>query len=551
MSNIIGIDLGYDRLIAIASDLTEEHNFIGALKMLNKNAVTNGNDCDSLMLYAEIYDDMGLHEKSVNAWFRFMDFVEGEIFPDCLEGLAVGFMNLGNEHYSAFYYNKLLKESGELDRHTREEILRDFIGNEKEPLKFVYPPEIADCTEIMEEGIAHMRAGEFDLAAEEFLKVDERNEKFAAARNYVAMCRIIADRTDEAEQECLNVLKHKPDDVQTLTTLAAVKTEQGEIEEAVKIARKLLALNPDDPDEIYKIATVCCENKMHAEAYSLLCNLSERITGDMMLMYFKAVSAFNCGKRESSLETFDDLVTVYPEAVTARYHYDRARRIIEEGSSEELSYFYRLPKQEREDNLKIIAAELSLSRAEAVKIISREKLNECILWCFDEAEGANEELKTIAAHAAAKGGLDDTVRNILLDAFIPDKVKLELLVTLAERNREDCFGVVICNIYKRLTTYELTLGSKKKSVFVKAYARLFAHFALLNENNGATCATAAENLYNELAAADRLTMCKNSNVLAAVIYLKSGIKEPGVNAKTVYEFFGVTEAKVNSFLREI
>ncbi len=359
MSNIIGIDLGYDRLIAIASDLTEEHNFIGALKMLNKNAVTNGNDCDSLMLYAEIYDDMGLHEKSVNAWFRFMDFVEGEIFPDCLEGLAVGFMNLGNEHYSAFYYNKLLKESGELDRHTREEILRDFIGNEKEPLKFVYPPEIADCTEIMEEGIAHMRAGEFDLAAEEFLKVDERNEKFAAARNYVAMCRIIADRTDEAEQECLNVLKHKPDDVQTLTTLAAVKTEQGEIEEAVKIARKLLALNPDDPDEIYKIATVCCENKMHAEAYSLLCNLSERITGDMMLMYFKAVSAFNCGKRESSLETFDDLVTVYPEAVTARYHYDRARRIIEEGSSEELSYFYRLPKQEREDNLKIIAAELS------------------------------------------------------------------------------------------------------------------------------------------------------------------------------------------------
>ena len=43
--------------------------------MLNKNAVTNGNDCDSLMLYAEIYDDMGLHEKSVNAWFRFMDFV--------------------------------------------------------------------------------------------------------------------------------------------------------------------------------------------------------------------------------------------------------------------------------------------------------------------------------------------------------------------------------------------------------------------------------------------------------------------------------------------
>ena len=30
------IDLSSDRLIAIAADLVEEHNFIGALKMLNK-----------------------------------------------------------------------------------------------------------------------------------------------------------------------------------------------------------------------------------------------------------------------------------------------------------------------------------------------------------------------------------------------------------------------------------------------------------------------------------------------------------------------------------
>ena len=41
------IDFGADRLISIAADAVENHNYITALKMLNKNAVLNGNDEDS------------------------------------------------------------------------------------------------------------------------------------------------------------------------------------------------------------------------------------------------------------------------------------------------------------------------------------------------------------------------------------------------------------------------------------------------------------------------------------------------------------------------
>ena len=54
------IDLSGDRLIGIAADMVDNHNYIGALKMLNKNAEISGNDEDSYMLYAEIFDDLGL-----------------------------------------------------------------------------------------------------------------------------------------------------------------------------------------------------------------------------------------------------------------------------------------------------------------------------------------------------------------------------------------------------------------------------------------------------------------------------------------------------------
>ncbi len=207
MAKTLEFDPAADRLIGIAAQLVDSHNYIGALKMLNKNAEADGVDEDGYMLYAEIFDDMGLYERCVNFWFRFMDNTAECDWTDCYEGLAVSYMNLGNQHFSAYYYNKLLFENGEISSEEREQIVGDFLATEENPLKFVYPPRLADCTRIFADGIEFMKAGEYDRAAAEFEKVDEENEKYFSARNYIAMCKIISDRTDEAEQECLNLLK--------------------------------------------------------------------------------------------------------------------------------------------------------------------------------------------------------------------------------------------------------------------------------------------------------------------------------------------------------
>ena len=78
------IDLSEDRLLAMAADYVEEHNYIGALRMLNKNAELNGNAEDSYMLYAETFDDMGLYEKSVNGWFKYIDLHDMTHLTDTL-----------------------------------------------------------------------------------------------------------------------------------------------------------------------------------------------------------------------------------------------------------------------------------------------------------------------------------------------------------------------------------------------------------------------------------------------------------------------------------
>ena len=58
MAKILNFDLSEERLLCMAEEMVDEHNYIAALKMLNKNAEINGDSDHSLMLYAEIFDDM-------------------------------------------------------------------------------------------------------------------------------------------------------------------------------------------------------------------------------------------------------------------------------------------------------------------------------------------------------------------------------------------------------------------------------------------------------------------------------------------------------------
>ena len=54
MAKTLEFDLGADRLIGIAADLVDSHNYIGALKMLNKNADADGVDEDYVEALIEV-----------------------------------------------------------------------------------------------------------------------------------------------------------------------------------------------------------------------------------------------------------------------------------------------------------------------------------------------------------------------------------------------------------------------------------------------------------------------------------------------------------------
>lgn len=554
MNKTDAIDFSPDRLIAIAADDVEAHDYIGALKMLNKNAVLNGNDEDSYMLYAEVFDDMGLFEKCVNGWFKYIDYAgDGADLAEAYEGLAVSFMNMRQENFAAFYYNKLLMETDDsLTKQNRQDIINAFIKDDKPPLKFVYPPKLADFTDEIDSGMEHMRMNDFEGAVAEFSKVDEGNDAYLSARNYIAMCNVISDKLEEAEEECNRILEKDPSNVQAMTTFAAVRSQQGRRDDAARLAERLLALDPAASDDMYKIATVCCENGMHEQAFDLFSRLDDKFFYDCSILFFKAVAAYNCGKIQKSLEIFDLLLTVYPNAIAADYWHFVAlneSKKREDKRLKELEYYYRLPRSECESNIKILTEINRLSDAAALKMTKLADVTGIIHWCFDEGDGsASYELKTLGALCAVKCRLEDTVRDILLDAFLQDGVKMETLNALAQQNTEGEYGIVVCNIYKRITIVPVNLGKFRKKTFLRAYGLAFSRFAILAEEYSYKLAAACEKLYEKLEAERRLEGCRSVSALAAAIVKFAELNDNGLNDGQIYSFFGTDPEKVNKLL---
>lgn len=549
MSKTESMDFSDDRLLGLAASMIDDHNLTGALKILNKNAELNFNDDRSYMLYAEAYDDMGLYERSINNWFRYLDEAEDCDFGDAYEGLAVNYMNAGNEQFAAYYYNKMLAETEDLTPETRREIIDNFLRRQENPLRFAYPPRIADYSAEISRGLDYMRARQYDEAVAEFEKVADGNPRYLPARNYIAMCRIIADRCDEAEAECNEILRRNPDDVQALTTLAAVKTEQKKAEEGREIALKLVSLNVTDTDDIYKIATVCCENKLHAQAYAMFCKLSTDFAYDTTVLYFTAISAYNCGKNRESIEAFEKLLAINPDAVVARYWMLRVRENIEKGVQEELDYFYRLPQEEREAALKVISACCTLSVRNAHQFSLHEDVLTCIKWSFDELESSEEnQLHIAAALCAVKVGCDDYVRGLLLNAFLPDGLKITILHDLCARNEDNRFGVVICNIYKSVTTSRLRLGRLKRKYFIQAYAALVSRFGIFDEGYAERFCRAAEKLYRRMEKNGILKDAADVKALSAALFSLSGVRESVVPQDDVCGFFEADKSSYDKIM---
>jgi hypothetical protein len=201
--------------------------------------------------------------------------------------------------------------------------------------------------------------------------------------------------------------------------------------------------------------------------------------------------------------------------------------------------------------LSYLAAYAALPQRAAKKTEHIENVAQCVDWAFDEGDQREmPELQYLAATCAVKANLDGAVRSILLDAFLPDTLKVHTLSEICMTDSDESYGVVLCNIYRNITCLPLKVGRAKRNNFKQAYSHLFARFGIVNQSYVPLFRIVTQELYEEMAQTDRLKLSDDIHALTSAIFYRTGIDDLGVDRKTIYTFFGADREKFLQILGE-
>jgi hypothetical protein len=383
------------------------------------------------------------------------------------------------------------------------------------------------------------------------------NKDYVEARRMQAVAELLDGNHLVAEQICVEVLKVAPEDVQTRATLAAIYLEQGRSDESRALAKALALVETDVTEELYKIATVCCENGMHEEAYRHFKKLDGKMPYDGRMLYFKAVSAYKSGYINEAEEALDELCAVYPDAEVAKYYLRQIRAYkaaVEEGENAtppELIYFYHLPQEERELRCNGLLKVNNCSGDEA-QLFGLLILRDGYLhWCFDEMDGSDHDLQFLALVTANHIRADEFIQDVLLDYEVADVLKVETVRMLLERNEDMDVGLVLCSIYRKLPLYRIKLGRKRRKKFLEGYAKIASKFVVINDAYSEKIAGCAELLYRALESQNALELVNSSDDVACAIFFLAGLKELGNDPKRIAAAFEADFVKVQGLLAHV
>ncbi len=526
-------------LLDAAERRLQNGDHLGALTMLNKRNGMYEPSADAAALAADVYEAMELWQLAANSWFAFLDTCNEADFSEGYEGLAVCFMNMGEDLQSTLYFHRVYGDEV-------EQMLKE---KKKPKLRLVHSDDgSADETAVLEQGIALLQLGELDKAKELLDQVSPEHVDYASARGLIAMCSLMLGNEEEAESICAKLLETHPDNIMALTTYCAVLQSRDNKEGAKQAARRLYENPSKKTEDLFRIATALCETGLDEEAYQKLSELLKKIPYDDTALYFYSVAAYRTDRLKEAIEGLERLTTVYPRKAIARYNLERMRKAADDGKKFKLNYFYRMPKEKYREVADFLLAASKAEGAELDFIASLPDLNEFFAIALDEMEGRDEKIQLLAVKVALKTRSDAFLREVLLDPAANEIVKLSILHGLTERNEEDSFGTVFLNIYREFFTHELELRGRRKKEFMSAFADVYSKFAFMNEGNEERIIVAAEDVFDTLNAAGAYELLSEREGIAAAVYREARLPHAEHKMERLCKIFGANKSVVQQIL---
>ncbi|HEV2043743.1 MAG TPA: tetratricopeptide repeat protein, partial [Sphingomicrobium sp.] len=126
------------------------------------------------------------------------------------------------------------------------------------------PPDSADhCNRA---GLAHVRQGRFDLAADSFRRAVEADRRMGAGHNNLGACLVELGQLDEAVAAFAEAIQIDPDHIEAIHNLGVTLRRLGRHDEAIAELSRAIALKPDYADAHNNLGIAYVEQGRTADA---------------------------------------------------------------------------------------------------------------------------------------------------------------------------------------------------------------------------------------------------------------------------------------------
>ena len=546
----------YDVIRDISDRKADDGDLTGALSVLFLALKKDKYNGYLMRDIADIYSEMGLYEMAVNFWFKCLNTQSKLLQSTAYAGLCEDFYFLGDLTTSGYYVQKQIISGGEdveFDERFLEHLQNSYDANSQ--YKLSYPPESVDYENLLDTVRRLIKAEDFTGAIRRLEEIPENSPYKEEATLLLSVCFYFLGEPDKAEELSKEVLKANPSNIQAICNLASIAYVKKDERAHGYYLDMLKGLTPVDSMDRIKLATTYCECEMHEEAAENLSKLLEEKPYDATLIYLLAVAYFNMGRIERSGELFKEISLIYPDNPIPSIIWEYAKKKSLGKRAFSLKYSMEIPSV----RYKALEKELKeLSKMTKEEMVSSyetgENLVNAVKWCFYIN---NFAMKVSAADILIRSGFkegEEEISDILVDCTADYRLKEEIIKRLVLKGGLRSVGVVLFNIYSRVRIKGADMTGKYSALFNQAYSEACARLLTICDHKFymGELHAAATNLYYKFEMAAKIAELKiDINMLAAAIYIESGLAQDFNTLKKASAIFGVSREKLKKFMAMI
>ena len=278
-----------------------------ALNILDKVYDLNGESTEIYSSYANIYYKMGLYERAINYWYKFLSVAEDKELAKGYNGLGACYYKIDNKQLAGYYFNEQINTKDK-SIYEYNDVGADFFDelyDDKNNYYLAYPFDKADFTKTVNRSSDLIKIGEYDKALDVLSIIPKESRFYSDALIQSALCYYFND-DKEKSLLCINeALKNNPTDLIALCNAISLYSDAGDKKSVKKLVEKLTKLpEGKDFDNLYKIFMVYCEVGEYLLAESVAKQILKKEPFNLNVLFLYGITEYNLGKYDVAESVF-------------------------------------------------------------------------------------------------------------------------------------------------------------------------------------------------------------------------------------------------------